>query len=59
MRLVHPLGEELKFVVELPGEKQMIFTVDRHQIGELTFIKVGKCSTHPGMDDGSSRFDDD
>ena len=32
IKLVHPPGEELKFVVELPGEKQMIFTVDRHQI---------------------------
>ena len=30
--LVHPPGEELKFVVELPDEKQMIFNVDRHQI---------------------------
>jgi hypothetical protein len=35
MKLVHPLGEQLKFVVELPGEKQMIFTVDRHQIVDL------------------------
>jgi hypothetical protein len=25
----------LKFVVELPGEKQMIFSVDRHQIVNL------------------------
>jgi hypothetical protein len=33
--LVHPPGEELKFVVELPGEKQMIFSVDRHQIVNL------------------------
>jgi hypothetical protein len=32
VRLVHPLGDELKFVIELPGEKQMIFSVDRHQI---------------------------
>ena len=32
IKLVHPPGEELKFVVELPGDKQMIFTVDRHQI---------------------------
>jgi len=32
IKLVHPSGEELKFVVELPGEKQMTFTVDRHQI---------------------------
>ena len=35
IRLVHPRGEELKFVVELPGEKQMIFSVDRDQIGNL------------------------
>jgi len=33
--LVHPPGGELKFVVELPGEKQMIFSVDRHQIVNL------------------------
>jgi hypothetical protein len=32
IKLVHPPGEELKFVVELPGEKQMIFSVDRCQI---------------------------
>ena len=32
IKLVHPPGEELKFVVELPGEKQMTFSVDRHQI---------------------------
>ena len=32
IKLVHPPGEELKFVVELPGEKQMIFSVDRNQI---------------------------
>jgi hypothetical protein len=32
IKLVHPPGEELKFVVELPGEKQMVFSVDRHQI---------------------------
>ena len=32
IKLVHPPGEELKFVVEFPGEKQMIFSVDRHQI---------------------------
>jgi hypothetical protein len=35
IKLVHPPNEELKFVVELPGEKQMIFTVDRHQIVSL------------------------
>ena len=35
IKLVHPSGEELKFVVELPGEKQMIFSVDRHQIVNL------------------------
>jgi hypothetical protein len=35
IKLVHPPGEELKFVVELPGEKQMIFKVDRHQIVSL------------------------
>ena len=28
IKLVHPPGEEFKFVVELPGEKQMIFSVD-------------------------------
>jgi hypothetical protein len=32
IKLVHSPGEELKFVVELPGEKQMTFSVDRHQI---------------------------
>jgi hypothetical protein len=32
IKLVHPPGEELKFVVDLPGEKQIIFSVDRHQI---------------------------
>ena len=35
IKLVHPPGEELKFVVELPGEKQMIFSVDRDQIVNL------------------------
>jgi len=35
IKLVHPPGEELKFVVELPGEKQMTFSVDRHQIVDL------------------------
>jgi hypothetical protein len=35
IKLVDPPGEELKFVVELPGEKQMIFRVDRHQIVDL------------------------
>jgi hypothetical protein len=35
IKLVHLPGEELKFVVELPGEKQMIFGVDRHQIVDL------------------------
>jgi hypothetical protein len=35
IKLVHPPGEELKFVVELPGEKQMIFSVDQHQIANL------------------------
>ena len=35
IKLVHPPGEELKFVVELPGEKQMIFSVDQHQIINL------------------------
>jgi hypothetical protein len=35
IKLVHPPGEELKFVVELPGEQQMIFSVDRHQIISL------------------------
>jgi hypothetical protein len=32
IKLVHPPGEELKFVVELPGDKQMTFSVDRSQI---------------------------
>jgi len=32
IKLVHPPGDEFKFVVELPGEKQMIFSVDRYQI---------------------------
>ena len=35
IKLVHPPGEELKFVVELPGEKQMTFSVDRYQIDGL------------------------
>jgi hypothetical protein len=35
IKLVHPLGEELKFVVEMPGDKQMTFSVDRHQIVTL------------------------
>jgi hypothetical protein len=35
IKLVHPPGEELKFVVELPGGKQMIFSVDQHQIVNL------------------------
>ena len=35
IKLVHAPGEELKFVVELPGEKQMIFSVDQHQIVSL------------------------
>ena len=35
IRLVHPPGEELKFVVELPGDKQMTFSVDRSQIVTL------------------------
>ena len=35
IKLVHPPGEELRFVVELPGEKQMTFNVDRHQIDSL------------------------
>jgi len=32
---VHPPGDELKFVVELPGEKQITFDVDRYQIVSL------------------------
>jgi hypothetical protein len=32
IKLVHPPGEELKFIVELPGDKQMTFSVDRSQI---------------------------
>jgi hypothetical protein len=35
IKLVHPPGEELKFVVEFPSEKQMIFSVDQHQIVNL------------------------
>ena len=35
IKLVHPPGEELKFIVELPGENQMTFSVDRHQIVDL------------------------
>jgi hypothetical protein len=35
IKLAHLPGEELKFVVELPGEKQMTFSVDRHQIVSL------------------------
>jgi hypothetical protein len=35
IKLVHQLGEDLKFVVELPGEKQMTFSVDRSQIVTL------------------------
>ena len=35
IKLEHPPGEELKFVVKLPGEKQMIFSVDQHQIVNL------------------------
>ena len=35
IKLVHPRGEELKFVVELPGKKQMIFSVNRDQIVDL------------------------
>jgi hypothetical protein len=35
IKLVHAPGEELKFVVELPGDKQMTFSVDRSQIVTL------------------------
>jgi hypothetical protein len=35
IKLVHPPGEELKFVVELPGDKQITFTVHRSQIVTL------------------------
>jgi hypothetical protein len=35
IKLVHPPGEELKFVVTLPGGQKMIFSVDRHQIVNL------------------------
>jgi len=35
IKLVHPPGEELKFVVELPDKQQLIFSVDRHQIVSL------------------------
>jgi len=40
IKLVHPAGEELKFVVELPGEKQMIFSVDQHQIVNLAELEL-------------------
>src|SRR5262245_57292448 len=36
IKLVHPPGEELKFIVELPGDKQMTFSVDRSQIVTLS-----------------------
>jgi hypothetical protein len=36
IKLVHPRGEELKFVVELPDDKQMTFRVDRSQIVTLS-----------------------
>src|SRR5262249_12516910 len=36
--LGHPPCEELKFVVELPGDKQMTFSVDRHQIVDLAEV---------------------
>jgi hypothetical protein len=39
IKLVHQPGEELKFVVELPGEKQMTFSVDRSQI-----VTLAECS---------------
>ena len=35
IKLVHPPGEELKFVVTLPGGQKMIFSVDRRQIVKL------------------------
>ena len=35
IKLVHPRGEDLKFVIELPGDKQMTFSVDRSQIVTL------------------------
>jgi hypothetical protein len=36
IKLVHPPGEKLKFVVELPDDKQMTFRVDRSQIVTLS-----------------------
>ena len=36
IKLVHPPGNELKFVVELPGDKQMTFSIDRSQIVTLS-----------------------
>jgi len=36
IKLVRPPGEELKFVVELPGDKQMTFNVDQSQIVTLS-----------------------
>jgi hypothetical protein len=41
IKLVHPPGEELKFVVELPGDKQMTFSVDRYQIVTLAECCLG------------------
>jgi hypothetical protein len=38
IKLVHPPAEELKFVVELPGGEQMIFSVDQHQIVNLAEV---------------------
>jgi hypothetical protein len=35
IKLEHTPGEDLKFVVELPGDKQMTFSVDRSQIVTL------------------------
>jgi hypothetical protein len=35
IKLVHPPGEELKFIVTLPGGQKMIFSVDRRQIVNL------------------------
>jgi hypothetical protein len=35
IKLEHPPGEDLKFVLELPGDKQMTFSVDGSQIVTL------------------------
>jgi len=51
IKLVHPPGEELKFVVELPGEKQMAFSVDRYQIlRSSSWPSVNSPSSNPSRE---------